>query len=211
MPRTLGYGFNPISVYFCCHPDGALAALIYEVHNTFGERHSYVLPVAGKGRAVRQACTKSFFVSPFMPMGLHYEFHVTPPGETLSVAIRASGPDGVVLRAALAGRRRELTDANLLTSGFAFPVEAMKTTAAIHWEATRLWLKGVAYLGREGAPAALSPSHPAEMLRDRENVLVAASAEIHHHEMLPRPFGRELDHLGERVGGLERRDDAFEP
>jgi len=116
-----------------------------------------------------------------------------------------------VLRAALAGQRRELTDANLLTAGFAFPVEAMKTTAAIHWEAVRLWLKGVAYLGREGAPAALSPSHPAEMLGDRENVLVATPAEIHHHEMLPGSLGGKLDHLGQRVGGLERRDDAFEP
>jgi uncharacterized protein len=211
MPRTFGYDFNPISVYFCHHPDGALAALIYEVHNTFGERHSYVLPVTDSGGSVRQACAKSFFVSPFMPMGLRYEFHVSPPGETLTVAIRASGPDGVILRAALTAEQRELTDANLLKAGFAFPVEAMKTTAAIHWEAMRLWLKGVAYLGREGAPGAPSTSHPAEMLRDRENVLVAASAEIHHHEMLPGPLGGEFDHLGERVGGLERRDDAFEP
>ena len=211
MPRTLGYGFNPISVYFCHHLDGALAALIYEVHNTFGERHRHVLAVANKGRAVRQACAKSLFVSPFLPMGLRYDFHVSSPGETLTVAIRASGPDGVVLRAALTAQRRDLTDANLLKAGFAFPVEAMKTTAAIHWEALRLWLKGVAYLRREGALGAPSPLHPAEMLRDRENVLVAASAEIHHHEMLPGPLGRELDHLGERVGGLERRDDAFEP
>jgi uncharacterized protein len=211
MPRTLGCDFNPISVYFCCDPDGALSALIYEVHNTFGERHSYVLPVADKGHAVRQACAKSFFVSPFMPMGLRYDFHVSSPRETLTVAIRASAPDGVMLRAALTAARRDLTDANLLKAGFAVPVEAMKTTAAIHWEAMRLWLKGVAYLGREGAPGASSPSHPAEMLGDRENVLVAAPTEIHHHEMLPRPLGRELDHLGERVGGLERRDDAFEP
>ncbi len=152
MPRTLGYDFNPISVYFCARPDGALAALIYEVHNTFGERHSYVLPVTDSGRSVRQACAKSFFVSPFMPMGLRYDFHVSPPGETLTVAIRASGPDGVVLRAALTAERRDLTDANLLKAGFAFPVEAMKTTAAIHWEAARLWSKGVAYLGRAAKP-----------------------------------------------------------
>ena len=152
MPRTLGYGFNPISVYFCARPDGALAALIYQVHNTFGERHSYVLPVAEARGAVRQACAKAFFVSPFLPMGLRYEFHATPPGETLTLAIRASGPDGVVLRAALAGERRELTDAALMKAGLSAPLEAMKTTAAIHWEALRLWAKGVAYLGREGVP-----------------------------------------------------------
>ena len=150
MPRTLGYGFNPISVYFCARPDGALAALIYQVHNTFGERHSYVLPVAEAHGAVRQACAKAFFVSPFLPMGLRYEFHAKAPGETLTLAIRASGPEGVVLRAALAGERRELTDAALMKAGLSAPLEAMKTTAAIHWEALRLWAKGVAYLGREG-------------------------------------------------------------
>ena len=80
MPRTFGYDFNPISVYFCARPDGALAALIYEVHNTFGERHSYVLPVADKSPAVRQACAKSFFVSPFMPMGLRYAVPCLPAG-----------------------------------------------------------------------------------------------------------------------------------
>jgi uncharacterized protein len=107
------------------------------VRNTFGERHSYVLPVAKAGGAVRHACAKAFFVSPFLPMGLRYEFHVTPPGETLSLAIRAAGPDGVVLRAALAGERRELTDAALMKAGLMAPLEAMKTTAAIHWEALR--------------------------------------------------------------------------
>ena len=151
MPRTLGYGFNPLSVYFCSRADGGLAALIYQVHNTFGERHSYVLPVEGGAGAARQACAKTFFVSPFLPMGLRYEFHATPPGETLTLAIRASGTDGVVLRAAMTGARRELTDPALLKAGLSAPLEAMKTTAAIHWEALRLWAKGVAYLGRDGA------------------------------------------------------------
>jgi uncharacterized protein len=152
MPRTFGYGFNPISVYFCHRPDGALAALIYEVHNTFGERHSYVLAVADNAGAVRQACAKSFFVSPFMPMGLRYDFHVSSPGETLTIAIRASGPDGAILRAALTAERRDLTDRALLRTGLSVPLEAMKTMAAIHWEAARLWLKGVAYLGRGARP-----------------------------------------------------------
>ncbi len=156
MPRTLGYDFNPISVYFCARPGGALAALIYQVHNTFGERHSYVLPVADAGGAVRQACTKTFLVSPFLPMGLRYDFHVSAPAETLTVAIRAIGPEGVVLRAALAGERRELTDAALMKAGLSVPLEAMKTTAAIHWEALRLWTKGIAYLGRGGEARAIS-------------------------------------------------------
>ena len=94
MPRTLGYDFNPLSVYFCYRLDGGLAALIYEVRNTFGGRHSYVLPAKASGGTVRHGCDKAFFVSPFLPMGLHYEFQVAPPGETIAVAIRVVGPDG---------------------------------------------------------------------------------------------------------------------
>jgi uncharacterized protein len=161
MPRTLGYGFNPLSVYFCAGADGALKAIVYEVHNTFGERHAYVLPAAESGGSVRQACAKKFFVSPFLPMGLRYEFNVTPPEQRLAVAIRVSGPDGVVLRAALTGERRELTDAALIKAGLAMPVEAMKTTAAIHWQAARLWLKSVAYLGRERARESETEREPA--------------------------------------------------
>jgi uncharacterized protein len=142
MPRTLGYDFNPLSVYFCHARDGALAALIYEVHNTFGGRHSYVAPVQPDGGAVRQACEKTFYVSPFLPLGLRYEFHVATPAETVTVAIRAVGPDGPVLRAALSGERRPLTDRMLLRAALAVPFVAMKTMAAIHWQALRLVAKG---------------------------------------------------------------------
>ncbi len=154
MPRTLGYDFNPLSVYFCFHRDGALAALVYEVHNTFGGRHSYVLPTSPAAGVVRRGCDKTFFVSPFLPMGLRYEFQAAPPGETIMVAIRASGPDGPALRAALAGERRDLTDRALLRAAFAVPLVSLKTIVAIHWQALRLMAKGVAYRGR-GAPQPL--------------------------------------------------------
>jgi len=154
-PRTLGYAFNPLSLYFCHSSDGALAAIVYEVHNTFGERHSYALPIENADE-IRQACAKAFFVSPFLPMGMRYAFRVGPPGERLTLAIRASGTQGVVLRAALTGERRELTDAALMRAGLAVPAIGLKTMAAIHWEAARLWLKGVRFLGRpaEAAPLA---------------------------------------------------------
>ncbi|THD42484.1 MAG: DUF1365 domain-containing protein [Bradyrhizobium sp.] len=148
MPRTLGVGFNPLSVYWCYRRDGSLAALIYQVHNTFGERHSYVLAADQGLNEARQACDKAFFVSPFLPMGLRYEFRVSPPGEALVVAIRALGENGVALQAAIAGKRRELTDRALLSTGFVMPAVAIKTIVAIHWEAVRLWLKGVPFLGR---------------------------------------------------------------
>ena len=142
MPRTLGYEFNPLSVYFCFGRDGRLAALIYEVHNTFGGRHSYVLPVKTSGGAVRQACDKTFFVSPFLPMGLRYEFQVSPPGDQVLIGIRAVGPDGPMLRAALAGRRRPFTDRSLMRAAVTVPMVTMKTIGAIHWQALRLVLKG---------------------------------------------------------------------
>jgi DUF1365 family protein len=157
MPRTFGHVFNPLSIYFCHAGDGALAALIYEVHNTFGERHSYVLP-AGAPDGGLQSCAKAFFVSPFLPMGLHYEFRVSPPGEKIVVAIRVSDRDGVVLRAGLTAQRRELSDGALLRAGLAVPAIGIKTMAAIHWEAARLWLKGVAYLGRGHGALAANPS-----------------------------------------------------
>lgn len=151
MPRTFGVSFNPLSVYFCHAEDGAIAALIYQVHNTFGERHSYVLAAT---RDARQGCAKNFFVSPFLPMGLNYRFQAAPPDEKLVLSIRASDRDGVALRAAMSGVRRELTDFALLRAGLSVPAIGLKTLAAIHWEAARLWLKGVPYLGRGHATLA---------------------------------------------------------
>ena len=83
-PRLLGYTFNPLSVYFCYRAAGRLALLIYEVRNTFGEIHAYVLPVrAGEMSAagVRQEQNKLFYVSPFIDMAMRYHFRVSPPGE----------------------------------------------------------------------------------------------------------------------------------
>jgi hypothetical protein len=83
MPRVLGFAFNPISVWYIHHRSGALAVVLYEVNNTFGERHEYLLPVDGTaapGRAIRQSIPKAFHVSPFMGMDMRYDFRVSPPG-----------------------------------------------------------------------------------------------------------------------------------
>src|SRR6185436_17084721 len=89
-PRLLGYTFNPLSVYFCYRADGALALVIYEVRNTFGEVHPYVLPV-GDGElsaaGLRQQQDKLFYVSPFVEMAMRYHFRIQPPGETVRVRI----------------------------------------------------------------------------------------------------------------------------
>ena len=143
MPRVLGYCFNPISVYFCYRADGELAALVYQVHNTFGERHSYVMRVGHEGGALHQHCQKSFYVSPFMDMNMRYDFRVAGPGERVSIRIRSSSSEMLVMTAVLTGARRDLTDRNILDAFLAIPAVTLKVITAIHWEAFRLWLKGV--------------------------------------------------------------------
>lgn len=142
-PRILGYAFNPLTVYFCHDRDGALAAILYEVSNTFSERHLYVLPAAEADGVVRHSCRKEFFVSPFMPMDCRYAFRIRPPGEKLTVSIAEQDGEGPLLAAVFTGRRRPLTDGGLARALFTYPLMTFKVIAGIHWEALRLWLKGV--------------------------------------------------------------------
>jgi DUF1365 family protein len=164
MPRILGHVFNPLSVYFCHQPDGALQAVLYEVTNTFGERHSYLIPVpAGDGYAehLTQQCDKRFFVSPFLSLDMHYRFQVEPPhpGRTdLRVGINACDADGTVLQAQLQTQRRPLSDAALLRVFFSHPLLTLKVVLAIHLEALVLWFKGLR-LHRRPAPPAVPVSH----------------------------------------------------
>jgi len=165
MPRLLGFAFNPLSVYFCHGRDGALRAILYEVNNTFGQRHSYLLPVAaGPSRLVRQDCAKAFHVSPFMAMDMHYAFRVLPPGDHLSIAIAASDAQGPVLSAVHTATRRPLSDAALLRVLVTHPLLTFKVVGGILWEAARLWVKGVPVRPRPAPPrhAVSIPSQPRE-------------------------------------------------
>ena len=153
MPRIFGYGFNPLSIYFCYRRDGALAALLYEVRNTFGERHSYLIPVEQAGGTVRQSCDKCFYVSPFMDMRMRYEFRVVPPQRNVSVVVSAGDMQGPTIVASLAGRRAALTDAALLRLLLRMPFLTVKVMAAIHWHALKMWLKGFALQPRPPKPA----------------------------------------------------------
>ncbi|MDE2333991.1 MAG: DUF1365 family protein [Rhodospirillales bacterium] len=153
MPRVLGTVFNPLSLFLCHDAEGALRAVLYEVNNTFGQRHSYLIPVSGADRPVHQSCAKTFFVSPFMDMGLRYRFRLVPPGERLAVAIEASDAAGPVLKAAMALRRQPLTDAALLAGFVRHPLLAAQVLGAIHWEAAKLWRKGLRIQARPAPPA----------------------------------------------------------
>lgn len=145
-PRLFGYVFNPLSVYYCFDRTGALAALIYEVRNTFGELHNYVCPVAAgqlSDAGVRQEEDKTFYVSPFIPMAMRYHFRLTPPGEKVRIRILETDAEGPLLAAAFSGRRRALTTGNLVVMLVRLPLVTAKVIAGIHWEATKLWLKGL--------------------------------------------------------------------
>lgn len=166
MPRILGYAFNPLSVYFCHLPDdesnGGLQAILYEVNNTFGERHSYLIEVdegqrvqSNHGGQIDQHCAKEFHVSPFLGLQMDYGFRVKPPGTDqpdLRLDITASDAEGPLLFARLDARRRTLDDAALLLAFFSHPLLTLKVVGAIHWEALRLWVKGVRLHVRPPAP-----------------------------------------------------------
>ncbi len=141
MPRILGGVFNPLTVYFCHRPDGELGAILYEVNNTFGETHSYLIPAQGRP-VIEQGAAKGFYVSPFMDMDLAYGFRIVPPGDQVSVAVDVSDAQGRVLAAAFAGPRVELTDAALWRAWLAHPLMTLGVMSAIHWEALKVWLKG---------------------------------------------------------------------
>jgi uncharacterized protein len=142
-PRLLGYVFNPLSVWFCYRKDGALAATIYEVHNTFGERHAYVLRAGTNDDQIRQECAKAFYVSPFLSFDCRYSFRIQPPGESVVIAIRETEGGAPVLDAAFSGCRKPLTDKALAWALLRHPLMTLKIVAAIHYEAFRLWLKRV--------------------------------------------------------------------
>jgi DUF1365 family protein len=161
MPRTFGHCFNPISIYFCHHVDGTLVALIYQVHNTFGERHSYVIPVRPQPGAVHQRCRKQLHVSPFMDMALTYEFRVAIPDQRIAVGIRVGAEDGPIFNAVLVGVRKDLTDQALVRVCVRMPAITLKVIAAIHWEALRLWLKGLRYRPKPAAPGNMTSVVPA--------------------------------------------------
>jgi uncharacterized protein len=155
-PRLFGYTFNPLSVYYCYSVDGQPALLIYEVRNTFGDIHAYVLPVTRgdiSPAGIRQTQDKRFYVSPFVEMAMRYHFRVMLPQDRVKLRILETNSEGPLLSATFNGQRRILTTRELLRSFFSLPLVTLKIVAAIHWEALRLWLKGVRPVPRPGKTA----------------------------------------------------------
>lgn len=150
-PRILGYVFNPISVWYCRDTDGVVRAVLHEVRNTFGDKHCYLSAVDATNPT--QTFGKRLHVSPFMDMEKRYDFSLTMPESAVGIRIRESDAAGdEMFRAAFTGRRRELDDRSLLTMFVKYPLVTVKTIAAIHFEAIRLWVKRVPFFRRPTPP-----------------------------------------------------------
>jgi uncharacterized protein len=166
MPRLLGYAFNPLSIYFCHRRSGEVAAILWEVDNTFGERHGYLLPATSvEGDEIRQSCAKDFYVSPFMDMNLAYEFRVRPPKDLFALVIEVSDGEGRLLTARHNARREALTDRALVKLVVAMPLVTLRVIAGIHLEAVKIFLKGVGLRKRPPPPVhaiSFAPSPPSQ-------------------------------------------------
>jgi len=147
-PRLFGYVFNPLSVYYTYDAEGQLTALVYEVRNTFGGLHTYVIPLETgqlSDAGIRQEQRKEFYVSPFIDMEQHYHFRMLPPGETVRVRILEKDGGEPLLAATFSGERTPFTSGNILRACLRVPLLTFKVMAAIHWEAFKIWRKRVPF------------------------------------------------------------------
>jgi DUF1365 family protein len=142
-PRIFGYVFNPLSVYYCHNESGRIEAVLYEVRNTFGGKHSYLIAAEEEGPVIRQSADKAFHVSPFMDMDQRYDFRLKRPGDDVAIVIRQSDAEGPIMNAAFSGARDDMTDGALLRAFFRYPLMTAKIIVAIHVEAAKLFAKGM--------------------------------------------------------------------
>ena len=159
-PRVLGYGFNPLSVWYCYRRSGELMAVILEVRNTFGQKHQYLLPLStqeGTATLRHWEGDKAFYVSPFLPLDVRYRFALTAPAERLLVRVEAHQRDAVpgsapMMLASWSGEARHLGDGRLLRLALRVPSLGLKIMALIHWQAIKLWWRGAPLHARPAPP-----------------------------------------------------------
>jgi len=147
--RVFGFVFNPVSFYYCYGEpgDGAapLVAVVAEVHNTFGERHCYLLPATSGQPGIQMRQKKVFHVSPFMTLDGTYEFNVSEPADRLHIRIALTREGRQVFATQLALERRPLTGRALTGLLLRYPLMPHAMLGAIHRQAFALWRKGVRY------------------------------------------------------------------
>jgi uncharacterized protein len=156
MPRMLGFAFNPVSFWLCPDSAGRLRAVLAEVNNTFGERHFYVCkhadhrPIAPQDTVMAD---KVFHVSPFMPVEGHYEFAFSWTGDKFGARIDLHDAEGLILTTSMAGKREPVTSWRLVRGLVTNPLLMFKPLALIHYQAVRLWAKGVRHFRKPPPPA----------------------------------------------------------
>jgi DUF1365 family protein len=160
-PAVFGRTFNPLTTYYCCDDSGHACLMVYEVSNTFGERHTYVVPA---GDDARHSHAKAFYVSPFNTVAGRYDFVAAEPGNKLFLGITLQVEDLPVLQAWFSGARTPLNDRTLMRAFFSMPLQPVKVMLGIHFEALRLWWKGLRLTPR---PQALSPNISIAKTADR--------------------------------------------
>ena len=145
-PRFFGYVFNPLSIFYCYDKNLKLKAILYEVKNTFNEQHTYVFRCTSSSNLILHKCDKKFYVSPFIEMKTFYNFRLLTPGKKLNILIRQNDSEGLLLIARQVGKRLDLTSKNLFFQFLKHPLMSIKVILAIHFEAFRLWSKGIKHV-----------------------------------------------------------------
>ena len=147
-PRILGYVFNPLSVFFVYDNNKNLISILYEVKNTFGEQHTYIFKIEND-HLLQHNCSKKFHVSPFIEMNCNYFFRILKPSEKISVVIDQYQLDEKILFASQDGKRVDFNSKELLKSYIKHPLMTFKIISAIHFEAFKLWLKGIKFIKKK--------------------------------------------------------------
>ena len=153
LPRLLGYTFNPISIFFCFNADGTPQTSVIQVGNTFGELKPFLVPLEANGTRFHIRVPKNYYVSPFSPLDLSFDFDFQIPSHRLNVKIDDYQGDEKFLLSSLTGSRLELTTSNLAALTLKYPLLTFKIIFLIHWEALRLWLKKIPFFLKESNPS----------------------------------------------------------
>ena len=147
-PRIFGYVFNPLSVFFVYDQNENLISILYEVKNTYGEQHTYIFK-AENNNLLQHNCSKKFHVSPFIEMNCNYFFRILRPSEKISVVIDQYQLNEKILFASQDGKRADFNSKELLKSYLKHPLMTFKIISAIHFEAFKLWIKGIKFIKKK--------------------------------------------------------------
>ena len=142
-PRFFGYVFNPLSIFYCYDKHEQLRAVLYEVKNTFNEQHTYVFRSKPSSKIILHKCNKKFYVSPFIEMKTFYNFRLLKPGKSINIQIKQTDSHGLLLLAQQVGKKINLNSKSLFYQFLKHPLMSFKVIVAIHFEAFRLWSKGI--------------------------------------------------------------------